>query len=165
MRKGQGAMEYLMTYGWALLVIIIVGAALFALGILNPATYQQKRCNGLQYFTYMDQSATQSTGTYVLHVRNGVNDVNITQLSFTGTNTTAVGDAATDTRLTMSGDSGNYNGISSTWLSQGKEVVMTATGLGVPAGSYDDVAVTITYNVKNGITGNTDSATCVGTAV
>jgi hypothetical protein len=165
MRKGQGAMEYLMTYGWALLVIIIVGAALFALGILNPATYQQKRCNGFQYVTYMDQSAVDATGTYTLHIRNGVNDINITQISVTGTNTTAVGDAAVDTRLVLDGDEGNYNGNSTTWLSQGKEVVITASGLGMPAGSYDDLGVTITYNVKNGITGNTDTATCVGTSV
>jgi len=30
MRKGQGAMEYLMTYGWALLIIIIVVIGLLA---------------------------------------------------------------------------------------------------------------------------------------
>ncbi len=34
--KGQSALEYLMTYGWALVVIIIVIAALFAFGIFNP---------------------------------------------------------------------------------------------------------------------------------
>jgi hypothetical protein len=94
-----------------------------------------------------------------------VNDINITQISVTGTNTTAVGDAAVDTRLVLDGDEGNYNGNSTTWLSQGKEVVITASGLGMPAGSYDDLGVTITYNVKNGITGNTDTATCVGTSV
>jgi hypothetical protein len=37
--KGQSAMEYLMTYGWAILIVIIVAAALYALGIFNPATY------------------------------------------------------------------------------------------------------------------------------
>jgi len=39
--EDRNASEYLMTYGWALLVIIIVGAALFALGVLNPATYNE----------------------------------------------------------------------------------------------------------------------------
>ena len=38
-KKGQAAMEYLMTYGWAILIVIIVAAALYALGIFNPATY------------------------------------------------------------------------------------------------------------------------------
>ena len=31
----QSAMEYLMTYGWAILIIAVVLAALFGLGILN----------------------------------------------------------------------------------------------------------------------------------
>ena len=33
--RGQAAMEYLMTYGWAILVIVIVLAALLYLGIFN----------------------------------------------------------------------------------------------------------------------------------
>lgn len=37
-RRGQSAMEYLMTYGWALLVIVVVLAALVLLGIFNPPT-------------------------------------------------------------------------------------------------------------------------------
>ena len=36
--KAQSAMEYLMTYGWAILVIAVVLAALFALGIFNGGT-------------------------------------------------------------------------------------------------------------------------------
>ncbi len=34
--KAQSAMEYLMTYGWAILIIAIVMVALFALGVFNP---------------------------------------------------------------------------------------------------------------------------------
>jgi hypothetical protein len=34
--KAQGAMEYLLSYGWAILVVMIVGAALWQLGILSP---------------------------------------------------------------------------------------------------------------------------------
>jgi len=36
-RKGQSALEYLMTYGWALVTVVIVVAALFAFGIFNPS--------------------------------------------------------------------------------------------------------------------------------
>jgi uncharacterized protein (UPF0333 family) len=35
-RKGQAAMEFLMTYGWAILIAIIAIAALIAFGVLNP---------------------------------------------------------------------------------------------------------------------------------
>ena len=34
--KGQGAMEYLMTYGWAILVVMVVGIAMWQLGLFKP---------------------------------------------------------------------------------------------------------------------------------
>jgi hypothetical protein len=34
-RKAQGAMEYLMTYGWAILVIMVVGIVMWNMGIFN----------------------------------------------------------------------------------------------------------------------------------
>jgi hypothetical protein len=37
--KSQAAMEFLMTYGWALLVVLIVIAALVFFGLLNPDRY------------------------------------------------------------------------------------------------------------------------------
>jgi len=40
--KAQSAMEYLMTYGWAILVISVVLAALFQLGVFNPMTFAPK---------------------------------------------------------------------------------------------------------------------------
>jgi len=44
MRKGQSAMEYLMTYGWAILVIIVVIAVLFYIGVLNPRNVTPTTC-------------------------------------------------------------------------------------------------------------------------
>ena len=40
--KAQSAMEYLMTYGWAILIIAVVLAALFQLGLFNPMTFAPK---------------------------------------------------------------------------------------------------------------------------
>ena len=34
-KKGQGAMEYLMTYGWAIMVVMIVGVVLWQMGVFN----------------------------------------------------------------------------------------------------------------------------------
>jgi hypothetical protein len=45
-KKGQAALEYLMTYGWAILIIAIVAAALYATGILNPATWVGTKATG-----------------------------------------------------------------------------------------------------------------------
>jgi len=38
----QSAMEYLMTYGWAILIIAVVLGALFQLGVFNPMTFAPK---------------------------------------------------------------------------------------------------------------------------
>ncbi|MHB1829859.1 MAG: LamG domain-containing protein [Candidatus Micrarchaeaceae archaeon] len=40
--KLQSAMEYLSTYGWAILIIAIVMVALFSLGVFNPVTFAPK---------------------------------------------------------------------------------------------------------------------------
>ena len=37
-KKAQAAMEFLMTYGWAIIVVLLVLAALFSLGIFSPRT-------------------------------------------------------------------------------------------------------------------------------
>ncbi len=36
--KAQSAMEYLMTYGWAILIIAVVLIALFSLGVFKPSS-------------------------------------------------------------------------------------------------------------------------------
>ncbi|MCD4666841.1 hypothetical protein K8R47_03460 [archaeon] len=38
LKRGQTAMEYLMTYGWAILIVLIALVALFYLGVFNPST-------------------------------------------------------------------------------------------------------------------------------
>lgn len=38
-KRGQSALEYLMTYGWAILIIVLVGAALYFLGVFAPGGF------------------------------------------------------------------------------------------------------------------------------
>jgi hypothetical protein len=38
-KKSQSALEYMMTYGWAILIIVIVAAVLYSLGIFNPTSF------------------------------------------------------------------------------------------------------------------------------
>lgn len=42
--KAQSAMEYLMTYGWAILIIAVVLGALFSLGVFSSATLLGNSC-------------------------------------------------------------------------------------------------------------------------
>lgn len=145
MRKGQGAMEYLMTYGWALLVIVIVGAALFALGVLNPATYQQKRCTGFQYFTWSDHQLTASG--LVIALRNSNQKITLNNITVDGT----VGTGTTPASTVTINEAGNIT-------------ITTTVATGRTSGSsYSDLAVIINYTAVDGIPGLIDTATCIGT--
>jgi hypothetical protein len=42
--RGQAAMEFLMTYGWAVVVMLVVIAVLFYLGIFSPSTTAPDVC-------------------------------------------------------------------------------------------------------------------------
>ncbi|MCX8166973.1 MAG: hypothetical protein N3E37_03930 [Candidatus Micrarchaeota archaeon] len=42
--KAQGAFEYMISYGWAILIVIVLGILLFSLGVLNPS--QTPSANG-----------------------------------------------------------------------------------------------------------------------
>lgn len=53
-KKAQSALEYLLTYGWAILIVIIVGASLYALGVFNPGTFTGKRVTGFTQFQIVD---------------------------------------------------------------------------------------------------------------
>lgn len=43
--KGQSAVEYIMTYGWAILALVLVTAALVASGVLSPNYLISEECN------------------------------------------------------------------------------------------------------------------------
>ncbi|MDO8553214.1 MAG: hypothetical protein Q7S22_00265 [Candidatus Micrarchaeota archaeon] len=42
--RGQAAIEYITTYGWALLVLVIIIAAIFSTGILSPSYLISEEC-------------------------------------------------------------------------------------------------------------------------
>ena len=68
MRKGQAAMEYLMTYGWAIIIIIVVIGALFAMGVFK--TSGAVGCTPcFSNFAFVDYSA----GTLI--IKNGANEI------------------------------------------------------------------------------------------
>ena len=49
--KAQSAMEYLMTYGWAILIISVVLASLFSLGVFNAGALLSTTCLPLAGYT------------------------------------------------------------------------------------------------------------------
>ena len=55
--KLQSAMEYLMTYGWAILVIAIVLVALYALGVFNGSAFLHPSCIASSGYICTNQTA------------------------------------------------------------------------------------------------------------
>ena len=43
-KRAQAAMEFLMTYGWAILVVLVVIGALSYFGVLSPSTLLPEKC-------------------------------------------------------------------------------------------------------------------------
>ena len=78
MKKGQAAMEYLMTYGWAILIVVVVVAALYAMGVFKPRGTTVPCSPCFSYFAYVDYDGT------TLVLTNGPREINITSFTSTG---------------------------------------------------------------------------------
>ena len=65
-KKAQAAMEFLMTYGWAILVVLIVIGALAYFGVLSPSTLLPEKCTFPVSLTCTDHSVAQTQIILVL---------------------------------------------------------------------------------------------------
>jgi len=63
-KKSQSAMEYLMTYGWAILVVLIALGALFYLGVFTPAV--PNTVNIPAPFSYIDILPKTASGSLII---------------------------------------------------------------------------------------------------
>ena len=99
MKKAQSAMEYLMTYGWAILIVIIVAAALYALGIFNPATYTGRIPTGFTTLGTPTDWDLNSNGEFSIILNNRLNSpIDITEIKAThGSDTDRVNTSDCDT--------------------------------------------------------------------
>ncbi len=43
-KRGQSSVEYLMTYGWAFIILLAVLAILYSFGVFNPQQYMGEEC-------------------------------------------------------------------------------------------------------------------------
>ena len=86
--KGQSALEYLVTYGWAILAIVIIAVLLFYFGIFNPSTWvsSENRLTGMSGFSATDVKVTSSRIQIQLANEKG-NRVNVTNFTYKGVGT------------------------------------------------------------------------------
>ncbi|MBW3001533.1 hypothetical protein KY338_00045 [Candidatus Woesearchaeota archaeon] len=66
MEKGQAAIEFLLTYGWVILVFIVAIGALLYFGFLSPETFGQEQCEIVSGLDCKDVRATGTELTLVI---------------------------------------------------------------------------------------------------
>lgn len=93
-KRGQAAMEFLMTYGWAILAAIIAIAVLAYFGVFNPGRYTSEMCQVSAPFTCDDNSIARTTGVEVILRNGGDEDFSVTNIEVTNCN-----DGGTDTNV------------------------------------------------------------------
>jgi uncharacterized protein (UPF0333 family) len=69
-RKAQAAMEFLMTYGWAILVVLVAIGALAYFGVLSPSKFVPDTCQFGPGISCDDFKVTTTGATFI--IRNGM---------------------------------------------------------------------------------------------
>ena len=150
--KAQSAMEYLMTYGWAILIVIIVAAALYALGVFNPSTLTGQRSTGFPNLGAPSEWQYSAT-TFNIIMRNNLGQ----SVSLSGGNhTVTCGTAGAAVNLTDTGSGDWAAGAARTFQATG------CTSLGT--GSSYSLTVNVQYQKSGGTYWNTEVGTVTGTA-
>ena len=72
-KRGQAAMEFLMTYGWALLVVLVAIGALAFFGVLNPGQFLPSTCTVTPGIACIDFKVTNTNLTVFLQNGMGKN--------------------------------------------------------------------------------------------
>jgi len=143
--KGQTALEYLITYGWAILVILVVLAVLWYYGVFNPAKWSGESVSEGSALKVVDKQLTGTTLLLLFGDKTG-SQVTISAVAVTGD---IVGSTATGVPAII--PAGGQ--IAST-------SPITVTGLtpATTAGSFYKFTVTTTYQTTGGLPNQKDVA-------
>jgi len=153
--KGQTAIEYLMTYGWAILIILIVAGVLAYYGIFAPSGFLGPTARGFGQLQVLNPwSLSAANGAITMNLENRVGGtINVTSIKYTltngGTGTYEGNITTTPATLICSG----CISTSGTDLTSGGKAVFTASpgasDVGTSGSSYT-ATVTIAYNYSSG---------------
>ncbi len=140
MKKGQSALEYLVTYGWAILAIVIIAALLVASGIFNPSTFASSNVckEGASVSCDAASSVYYANGTILLSLGNKVGSTISNVYAVNGTYNNA-------TVQTL-------NALCTTSLAANGKATCSATlGVGTRGNAYDEVAFLVNFTSGSGV--------------
>ncbi len=91
-KKSQVALEFLTTYGWTFLVIIIMISTLAYFGILSPSKILPDRCNFGVEFECKDFQISWTSDSIKVRLKNNVGDaIKITSMTISAESAVALG--------------------------------------------------------------------------
>ena len=79
----QSALEYMMTYGWAILIIVIVVIALYYLGIFNPSVNVTVGYSGFAGMPILSQTCLENIGLFIVIGNSEGHLITITSVNMT----------------------------------------------------------------------------------
>jgi hypothetical protein len=136
-KKGQAAMEFLMTYGWAILVVLVAIGALAYFGVLNPGNYLPSSCTIAPGIGCDDFKITTTDAQLLL--RNGFGE-DLTAVTISVSGCTASTEADGDDAWNDGAVLGGTDGITLTSCSNGA------------SGARFKSAVQVNYTGSSGLT-------------
>jgi hypothetical protein len=81
-KRGQAATEFLLTYGWAILVVVVAIAALAYFGVLSPDQFLPEKCTLPPGMACLDYKVTETDVQLFLQNSMGY-DITITAVNLT----------------------------------------------------------------------------------
>ena len=141
--KSQAAMEFLMTYGWAILVVLVAIGALAYFGVLSPDKFLPAKCQLPAGIACTDFKIDSSASTIDVVLRNGL-----------GFDTTGVTVAVTGCTTSSSAS-----------LNNDQQIIFQATDCSLTSGSkfsgdvnvsYTNADTSLTHKVQGTITGRVE---------
>ena len=122
-KKSQAALEFLMTYGWALLIVLVAVGALAYFGVLSPDKFLPAKCLLQSGLACLDHKATANSLQF--RVQNSLGyDITVDAVK-------ALGCTALGSQGTLA------NGGAATWI-------LTCTNLGSKYNGQVNVTYTVT---------------------
>ena len=131
-KRSQAALEFIMTYGWAILVVLISIFALSYFGVLNPDRFLPSKCvfpSGIACLDFRAVDPETGPGNITLVVKNGFGYL-ASAASFSATSCTTPSTPV------------------SSWQT-GQQISMVAIGCSITKGSFYQGDINVTYTVQD----------------
>jgi uncharacterized protein (UPF0333 family) len=153
-KKSQAAMEFLMTYGWAILVVLVAIGALAYFGVLSPDKFLPAKCQLPAGIACTDHRVSSTANTVEVVLRNGMGfDATGVSVSIGGCGTAtaiAAGDCAAGATRLNNGAQCTYRATCTPPLSSGAKF---SGGLGV---AYTNADTNLAHVINGTITSRAD---------